>query len=181
MIRAFIAIEIPEEIKKEILKIQNQLPDFEGKRTEFENLHLTLKFLGEIDEEKVEEVKNKLREIRLNKFEVEIDSIGFFDNRKFRIYPKNFVVWLNMKNCEKLQKEIDDKLSDLFEKEKRFMGHLTIARVKEVKDKKGFLEDLKKMKLLKMTFNVDAFYLKKSTLTEEKPVYKTIEKFNLEI
>lgn len=179
--RAFIAIEIPEEIKKEIIKIQNQLPEFKGKKTEFENLHLTLKFLGEVDKNKINEIKKKLNEIKIKKFEVEIDSIGSFDNRKSRVYPKNFIVWLNMKNCEKLQKEIDEKLKDLFEREKRFMGHLTIVRVKDVKDKKKFVEELKKIKIPKMKFYVNNFYLRESNLTEEKPIYKTLEKFNLEI
>jgi 2'-5' RNA ligase len=46
--RAFISIEFPEEIKNELKKIQEQLPEFKGKNTEPKNLHLTLKFLGEI-------------------------------------------------------------------------------------------------------------------------------------
>ncbi len=64
----FISINIPEEISKEISKIQNELPNFMGKKTELENLHLTLKFLGEIDEKKVEEVRKKLNEVKFRKF-----------------------------------------------------------------------------------------------------------------
>ena len=45
-VRAFIGIDIPNGIKKEIIKQQNSLPEFFGKKTEPENLHLTLKFLG---------------------------------------------------------------------------------------------------------------------------------------
>ena len=60
--RTFIAIDIPDSIKNEIIKIQNSLPEFIGKKTEKENLHLTLKFLGEIDEEKIELIKKELRE-----------------------------------------------------------------------------------------------------------------------
>ena len=46
--RTFIAVDIPENVKEEIIKIQDKLPEFVGKLTELENLHLTLKFLGEI-------------------------------------------------------------------------------------------------------------------------------------
>jgi 2'-5' RNA ligase len=170
--RTFIAIEIPEEIKEEIVKIQNQLSEFNGKKTKFENLHLTLKFLGEINEEEIEEIKKRLKKIKLNSFEAEINSMGVFSDR---------IVWLNVKNCEELQKEIDEKLLGFFEKEKRFMGHLTIARVKYIQNKKEFLEEIKKIKISEMKFEVKNFNLKKSTLTEKEPVYEDIEVYNLEI
>jgi len=173
--RSFIAIEIPENIKKEIVKIQKQLPEFRGKKTEVENLHLTLKFLGEVDEENIEQVKRKLKEIETKQFEAEIDSIGYFSEEFIRI------VWLHIKNCDKLQKEIDSKLQSLCKEEKRFMSHLTIARVKSIKDRKKFLEEIGKIKILEMKFIVKNFYLKKSTLTEEKPIYENIEEYRLKI
>jgi 2'-5' RNA ligase len=170
--RTFISIDIPEKIKKEIVKIQNSLPEFKGKKTEFENLHLTLKFLGEVDEEKLEEIKKILRKIKLSSFEAEINSIGTFSDR---------IIWLGMKNCNELQKEIDEKLSDLFEKEERFMGHLTIARIKEIKDKKIFREEIRKIKIPEMKFDVKNFNLKKSKLGRNGPVYEDIEVYNLKI
>ena len=170
--RTFISIDIPEKIKKEIVKIQEKLLEFKGKKTEFENLHLTLKFLGEVDEKKIEEVRKRLRKIKSNSFEAEINSIGMFSER---------IIWLSIKNCNELQKEVDEKLEDLFEKEKRFMGHLTIARVKEIKDKKKFREELKKIKIPKMKFIVENFNLKKSKLGRPGPIYEDIEIYNLEI
>jgi 2'-5' RNA ligase len=173
--RTFISIEIPDTIKKEILKIQNALPEFKGKKTEFENLHLTLKFLGEVDKEKIELVRERLKKIKFKEFEAEIDFIGVFSEKFIRI------IWLHIKNCDELQKEIDDKLGDLFEKEKRFMGHLTIARVKSVKDKKKFLSEIKNMKIPKLKFVVKNFNLKKSILTEKRPIYEDIEVYKLKI
>ena len=58
--RAFVAISIPEEIKNRISEIQNQIPKFNGKLTEKENLHLTLKFLGEISQDLLENVKSAI-------------------------------------------------------------------------------------------------------------------------
>jgi len=171
--RTFISIDMPEEVKKKIIEIQKNLPEFFGKKTEPENLHLTLKFLGEIDENKIEEVKKKLREINFNKFESEIDSIGVFSEQFVRI------VWLHLSGCEELQKEIDKSLRGLFDKENRFMSHLTIARVKKLKNKENFLEDLKKIEIPSVEFDVKEFYLMKSELSEEGPKYSIIEKYNL--
>jgi RNA 2',3'-cyclic 3'-phosphodiesterase len=168
--RTFIAIDIPEEIKKKIVEIQEQLPEFNGKKIEYENLHLTLKFLGEVNENSIEEIKNKLNRVKLKSFEIEIKDIGMFSDR---------IVWLKMKNCGELQKEVDDKLESLFEKEKRFMGHLTIARIKEIKDRKKFSIGLKKIKVPEMNFSVKKFSLKESKLGRPKPVYEDIEIYSL--
>jgi len=96
--RCFISIDLSENIKQEIDKIQNKLPDFYGKKTELTNLHLTLKFLGEIGEDKVKEVKERLSGIDFEKFEAEIDSLGVFSKKFIRI------VWLHVSGCEELQK-----------------------------------------------------------------------------
>lgn len=171
--RTFISIDFPKEILIEIEKIQNKLPFFIGKKTELENLHLTLKFLGEIDEKKTGLIKDKLREIKFKKFRAEIDEIGVFSKNFIRI------IWLHLTNCEELQKEIDNKLKDFFQPEKRFMSHITIARVKKIEDKKRFLEELKKIKIKKMSFDIGCFKLKKSILTSDKPFYEALENYSL--
>ncbi|MFZ1970784.1 MAG: RNA 2',3'-cyclic phosphodiesterase [Candidatus Nanoarchaeia archaeon] len=173
MRRTFIGIEIPEKVKEEIDKIQKQLPEFMGKFTEKKNLHVTLKFLGEIDEDKILEVKKRLKEIKFSDFEAKLDKIGFFDN------TDRGVVWVNITNCEKLQKEIDKKLEGLFQKEKRFMGHLTIARTKYIKNKREFLEKLDQIKISHFGFNIGEFDLKESVLTGQKHVYINLEKYKL--
>jgi 2'-5' RNA ligase len=172
--RTFISIDIPEQAKQEIKKIQDQIPKFFGKRTELENLHLTLKFFGEIDEKKIEKIRDKLREIKYSNFEAEIDSIGVFSEKFIRI------VWLHISGCEELQKMIDEKLKDLFEKEIRFMSHLTIARVKNIEDKKEFLTKLREIKIPKIKFTIENFSLKESILRKQGPVYKVIEEYGLE-
>ena len=81
----FISIDIPEQIKDAIERIQNALPEFFGKKTEKENLHLTLKFLGNLPDKEIEIVKEKLNEIDFRKFESKIDGIGFFSEKFIRI------------------------------------------------------------------------------------------------
>ena len=168
--RTFVSIDIPEEARYKIKKIQDALPDFFGKKTEPENLHLTLKFLGEVEEYKIKELKGRLKEVRFERFETEAKYLGFFDHIK---HGKRYgPVWLYLDNCEGLQKLVDDNLKDFFKPEKRFMSHLTIARIKSVKNKKLFLEKLKEIKFSEIKFNVDCFKLKKSTLTKEKAVWQ---------
>jgi len=173
MKRAFISINLPNEVKEKVKKIQEKIPEFRGKKTEPENLHLTLKFLGEISDEKIGLVRDKLKKIKGKKISAEIDSIGFFSPKFLRI------IWVHMKGADELQKQIDISLADLFEKEKRFMSHITIARVKQTEDKKKFISYLEKIELEKTKFNVENFYLMESTLKKEGSEYKIIEEFNL--
>ena len=171
--RVFIAIDIPQSLRKKIIAIQNSLPEFEGKTTEPENLHLTLKFLGEVDSNDVKNIKERLKEIKFKSFETEITDIGVFNPDNIRI------TWLHMKNCDSLQKKIDECLEDFFEPEKRFMSHLTIARVKQVKNKKTFLNELKKIKFDKIRFKVDNFKFKQSVLTETGSIYEDLAIYDL--
>ena len=170
--RVFISLELPEIVKKEIVKIQKIFSkDFSGKITSTKNLHLTLKFIGEISEETVEKIKEKLRKIKFNEFSAEIDSVGVFSEDFIRIF------WVHLNGCSELQKAIDEELSDLFEKEKRFMSHITIARIKNC-DKDEFLSKIKSFKVNPVKFIVKDFYLKNSVLKSDGPTYFTIEKFS---
>ncbi len=177
-IRAFVSVDIPERLRQEIKKIQDSLPGFRGKLTEPENFHLTLKFLGDISQKTLEKVKEKLKEINMNSFDARVSRIGVFSEKYVRI------VWLKIENVSKLQKAVDEKLSELesenFEKEERFMSHLTIARVKNLKNKKYFLSELNKIEIPKsLKFKVENFYFKKSTLYPEGPVYEVLESYSL--
>jgi 2'-5' RNA ligase len=173
-VRAFISVDIPKNIQKGITKIQEMLPGFNGKFTETENLHLTLKFLGDVDGETLLETERRLKEINFKSFDTRISEIGVFSPEYVKI------VWVKLDNCENLQKAVDEKLSGIFEKEKRFMSHLTIARIKKIKNREDFLEKLEKIKIpLRLNFSVKSFQLKKSELTPEGPVYETLEEYFL--
>src|SRR3989344_6331769 len=79
--RTFIAIDLPDDLKKEILKLQFALKKeniFSGNWTS--NFHITLKFLGEVDEKKTEKIKNILENIcgKTNKFDIELKDVGAF-------------------------------------------------------------------------------------------------------
>jgi len=172
--RAFIAIDFPDEVIKEIARVQELVgkTKFTGKITELENLHLTLKFLGEIDEKRVEKVREKLSGIKFDKMKLKLGDIGTFSVR-----GKPKIIWVKVegKGIYDLQKKIDLTLRDDFKPEERFMGHLTIVRIKYVKDKKAFLEHIKSIHVEPIAFELEAFKLKKSELGIIGPSYSNIE------
>jgi len=177
--RCFIAIEPSRAAIDEIEELQKIIKKknlFLGKFTEPENLHLTLKFLGEIEENKIAEAQKILKKIKFPSFETSLGEIGTFMNRY------NSILWikLNGKLIWELQKTIDKKLGGLFNEEERFMSHITIARMKKVPDKKILLGYVKNMKPLKISFKVKEFVLKKSELKPEGPIYGDIERYLLE-
>lgn len=173
--RVFIAIEFSDDVIKEVARIQELIGKvkFTGKMTELENLHLTLKFLGEIDDEKVLEVKRRLKEINFDKMKLKIGKIGTFS-----IYGNPSIVWVKIEGTGiyDLQKRIDSALSGLFANEERFMGHLTVARIKYVKDKKGFLERLNSIHVKPIELDISEFKLKKSDLKGKGigPIYSDL-------
>jgi len=177
MKRCFIALELNKETVSEIKRIQKLIKDktlFTGKLTDPENLHLTLKFLGEINNKRLEEVRKILVDIRFNRFEAELGEVGVFSEKFIKI------VWVKLNGkAFGLQKLIDDSLEGLFKPEFRFMSHITIARIKNVRDKKAFLDYIRNLKTKKVKFEVDKFYLNKSELKPEGPVYETIRKYSL--
>jgi len=172
--RCFIAIEFSDEVIKEIARMQELIvkTKFTGKLTELENLHLSLKFLGEIDDEKIGKVKEKLKTIKFSEMKLKLGKIGTFS-----IHGRPRIVWIKIegKQIYDLQKKIDEILKDLFKPEERFMSHLTIARIKYVKDKKGFSEHIDSMHTKPISFDVSSFKLKKSELKPLGPAYNDLE------
>lgn len=177
-LRCFIALDISDEMKNDLANAQEELKKknlFEGKFTDKQHIHLTLKFLGGVDEKEIPKIKQQLRKVKFNSFEAKLGECGVFSEEFVRI------IWSKLEGNEvtELQKKVDEALIDLFSKEDVFMSHITIARVKTTK----FKEDLKKAsKELKTIASgkIKSFSLMKSTLKPEGPVYEVIEKYNLD-
>ena len=130
--RCFIGIELSLEATKEIERLQKIIkPHFVGKTTSSKNLHLTLKFLGEIEDATLNEVKKKLSSIKHQSFELILNKLGVFSQKFIKM------VWVKVITVP-LQSLIDHYLKDIFEPEHRFMGHITIARVKKMRTNNHF-------------------------------------------
>jgi len=177
--RCFIAIDLPTEIKKELKNIQEQIStnSIKIKFVEPENLHLTFKFLGELTDNKINKIKEVLREIKFENFKVSLGSLGFFPSQNYIR-----VIWVDLKpknQLEELYKKIESALvREGFRADKRnFETHVTLGRVKFVKDKPGFIKTLNAIDVKPLEFQISSFSLKKSTLMRKGPVYENILKF----
>lgn len=175
--RCFLSIDLPDEVKEELVKVQKELekiPTLKAKFVEKENLHLTLKFLGEISDYKVNEIKEKLQGINFGTFSVTLGKLGVFPSEK---YVR--VIWVSLQPEEKvkeLAKLVNEKLGS---KDKRFESHVTLARVRAIKDKDALKGKLQEIKPEKKEFKVTNISLKRSNLTSKGPIYETLKDFDL--
>jgi RNA 2',3'-cyclic 3'-phosphodiesterase len=175
--RLFIAVEAPEEVKEYIVQLQEHIKDSRSKIkfTDKNQIHLTLKFLGKVQPHIAEEVKNILKTVKFKPFSVYLDKIGFFPSESYIS-----VVWVGLEPENPvldLQKDIDEKLKNLFDKEKDFKAHITLARIKYTNNKEEFIKKLKNIKVEKKKIEVRSFKLVKSNLTPLGPVYEDLEVF----
>lgn len=135
-----------------------------------ENLHITMKFLGET--EKKAAIEEKMKEIRkeFSPFKVSLKGVGAFPSPK-----RARILWVGieegLKNLTELFTAIDEKMHVLgFEKEKRnFTPHITFARVK-----KGKYRLPENVEFYFESFPVNEVTLFKSTLTSKGAIYETL-------
>ncbi len=173
--RCFIAIEIPENIKLKFKELRKHFNNDVARLNWVEDPHLTLKFLGEINESKLEKVKKYLSEIKFKHFSLKLDKIGGFPKERGFIR----VIWIGVtpkRRIAKLREDIDDALVYLFERDKKFEPHITIGRVKVVKDKDKFRKFFELQ--IEGSFKVNSFKLIKSELTESGAKYETLEEYS---
>ncbi len=166
MVRSFIAIEIPEEIKNKIERVQESI-EKEVKNVEKDNLHITLLFLGELENSEIEKIIEIMKEMKAKTFNVEIKGVGFFPNDKFIR-----IIWAGVYSNE--LNNLCEELSIKLNKKQKFRGHVTISRVKR-KISRDTLERLNKFKNSKFgNFQVKKIVLKKSVLTPTGPKYSDL-------
>ena len=170
--RCFLAIELTEELKEDIEKLQKNFKIEGIKLVEKENLHITVKFLGDIDEETLEKIKNL--DLSIHPIKTPIKELGVFPNEN---YIK--IIWVGAPKLTNILKEIDEKILELgFKKERRYIPHITIGRVKFIKNKKDLKEKIEKYKTVKFgNLEVKNIVLISSQLTEKGAIYTTIKKY----
>lgn len=167
--RLFIAIPLPEEVKSFIRENIN-LPD-NYKKTSNENLHITLQFLGDVEEERVGEIEEALTAAikDVNSFSLSVDRLGFFtrDDLPSLIY---YTGNKGVGQLKKLASRLRDSLAPLgFKEKKQFKYHITIGRLKY---SRGHYR-VPRLNT-KIEFKVERVNLYSSTLTPEGPIYQTV-------
>ena len=185
MIRIFIAIQLPDEVKKNIVELTNELKQTETavKWVEEKNLHITLKFLGWVEDRKIDNVVELATKASagIGSFKARFEGIGTFPPGKT---PR--VVWAGVaEGCDKLTKlanKLEEILSDAGyrSEEREFNSHVTIGRIKEKKGVDKLKEKIERFKDSKFGEAwVDSIVIMKSTLTPKGPIYDRIKEVKL--
>ncbi|WP_407416470.1 RNA 2',3'-cyclic phosphodiesterase [Methanobrevibacter sp.] len=182
-IRAFLAIDLDDDLKPKINKIIREFKKIDAniKYVDLQNLHFTLKFFGDIDTEGIDVLAEKIENVvkNFNSFDIKIKGCGAFPNKN-RIK----VIWVGLDEDQVL-KELHDKLDKQFNSlgfdlDKKFSSHLTIGRMRSAKGKnkvKSTIESFENVEIGSM--DVISIVLKKSTLTPAGPIYEDLIEFKL--
>ena len=174
--RTFIAIDFDNPtIIERVKDLQRKIQESEAviKPVEPQNLHITLWFLGELEQSRLDTVIREVKEIQFRAFKVDVKGVGYFPGG-MRVN----VIWLGVEDPEEGFNRI---LSQLLERLRRhgfrydargFTPHLTIGRVKRVKDKQRLLQTLQELKEIDVGEQlIESLKVKKSTLTPRGPIY----------
>ena len=182
-VRSFLAIELDEDLVPKILDVQKEFKKTNSniKYVPSQNMHFTLKFFGNIDLDMVEDISVAVLKVikDYSSFDLNIKKCGCFPNKNVIK-----VLWLGLDEgspIKDLQRDLDKEFKKLgFKKERNFISHLTIGRVKSPKGKKEIrnaIEKLENIEIGQMT--VSKKKIKKSTLTPQGPIYEDIKVFEL--
>ncbi len=188
-IRCFIAIELPDELKAELTHLQSSLKtkgNFPVKWVDPQSIHLTLKFLGDVAVNRIEEITRAIEPAakEITPFRLEVRELGIFPNPR-----RTQIAWVGVTGeidvLKLLQKRLEACIAPMgFPTEAReFTAHLTLARVRDhatPENRQQFGQLITGTRFAATTvIEVDAINLMKSQLTPKGPVYTRIATISL--
>ena len=177
--RLFIAIELPDDLKRELSRLRMDIPG--ARRVQADQIHLTLAFLGEVEEADIERLTGELARIHVPEFQLCFSGTGCFPDRR---RPR--VLWIGLEpepSLKRLAAGVHDAvLACGIPQEKRsFSPHITLARLKlspPSREFDAFLDQNNKLKL--QPLRVREFTLFQSRLTPQGAVHIPVRNFSLE-
>ena len=173
LVRCFIALPLPEEVKAEMRRVQSALaPHFPERAvhwTKPEQFHLTLDFLGELSAEEVARVKRWLGSLRFPSFTLELSSIGSF-GRPARVL---FINVAKVETLHQLQQEVA-----LSGSKQPFQPHLTLARLRT--SLPNLQEVVRNVQVEPLVWHAKEVQLVQSTLTPQGARYEVLLEVGLE-
>jgi len=187
-IRSFLAFELPVEIREQIRVISKELKKMAlpVRWVTVDNIHLTILFLGSVDEDKISDIEEKVNEVvkGFSAFKTKLNAVGAFPHWK-----KPRVIWIGLSGdigrLSNLRNELQEELKVLgFIPEKRpFRPHLTLGRFKGPIDRD---EDMKWILDRYRDINSDLYQLNelilyKSDLKPDGPVYTKMATWPLRV
>jgi 2'-5' RNA ligase len=181
-IRSFLAFDIENDaVKSKLAEVQGLLTGTGAdlKLVEIENIHITMRFLGNVTSRLVEQIYEEMKKVHFTTFDVQIMGLGAFPDIR---YPR--VIWAGISegvdNLKNVFSQLEPRLRQLgFTPDSRgFSAHLTIARVRSGRNKAqlaSFLTENGDFNFGKV--EVHCLRLKKSDLSQRGPVYSTLKEF----
>ncbi len=182
--RLFVAVNLPTEVRERLAAVQDRLrraqADVSWVRPE--NIHLTLKFLGETEEKQLERIRPALAEAARAgaPFSIQVSGVGSFGGRVPR------VVWVGVENgaepLTELARQVEGALAQVgVPKEKRgFTAHLSLGRVRSPRNAEALLATLGEARAERFgTAPVAHFELMQSQLHPSGSVYTVLDRFPL--
>lgn len=181
-IRSFIAFDIDSEsVLKRMTEVQTMLTKTGAdlKLVEPKNIHMTLRFLGNITPSTVEKIFEEMKKVQFTPFDVRLHGVGAFPNPR---YPR--VVWAGItQGADQLRsifEQLEPKLLGLgFAPDpKGFSPHLTIARVRSGRNRVELAKCLSENENCEFgVIDAKCLKLKRSDLTPRGPIYSTLKEF----
>jgi 2'-5' RNA ligase len=180
--RVFVAIDLPGDIREAVANLQHELRSIAHKPRWVapESIHVTLKFLGEVPEHRIDELDGALSPISWKPFLITVSGVGFFPSARS---PRVFWAGMRAPTMADLAMEIDLRLQKLgFEKESRaFRPHITLARAKETRIDASLVSAASRFENHEFgAFTVDRFFLFQSTLKPAGAIYTKLKEYMLE-
>jgi len=179
--RVFIAIELPEAIRGELAALEADL-QAAGDSVRWvapESIHLTLKFVGEVSDARMQDIDDAMKGISWKPFRVDVRGIGFFPGPRS---PRVLWVGIQAPPLAALSEKIERRMLQLgFESEKRaFRPHITLARAKDTRLDSSLVTAASAHEEREFgSFLVDRCFLFQSTPQPSGPVYTKLKEYDL--
>ncbi|MCR4428442.1 MAG: RNA 2',3'-cyclic phosphodiesterase [Caldiserica bacterium] len=176
--RVFVALPIPEEVKQTIGVFMGKLRSSgaDVKWVERENLHFTLRFLGELEEGDLPRVEDSIKTLSgFKSFQAKTGPFGVFPSLSS---PRVF--WIGLEKGKEEMEEISRALNLAFkergfpQEDKPFQAHLTIGRARSPKNIPALKQLLETLSPPQVEFSVAEVSLFQSTLTPRGPIYRKL-------
>ncbi|MDE1860826.1 MAG: RNA 2',3'-cyclic phosphodiesterase [Candidatus Micrarchaeota archaeon] len=174
--RAFIAVDLPENIKDNLWKVVSGITAGGVTRVKKEAMHITLVFLGSLNDDEVAGVKAAMDSIRSSEFEVGIDGVSYFSPKQLRVVFA--AVGQGAEKLIDIYKQLSASLSSNgidYSGEREYRPHVTLLRVKDQRTAATIRAAMYRNNDIKFgKFTVRSIALKESMLTGEGPRYRTL-------
>ena len=178
--RLFVAIDLPLEIKEALQRSQQKLQDALGhfaSYTKRDQMHLTLCFLGEIENQTIGHIIDRLKSVQAAPLTLALGGAGIFGSNR-----NPHVIWIDLKaeGLAQLAKDVQSAVLDFMTPDERaFTSHVTLARIKRHDPSADIFELIAHLKLPSLQFTANEFILYRSEPTAEGAKHVEVDRFKL--